>query len=216
MATNIDKFVEPSELGASAIPIGVCLPWMSPSLGAPEPTPPSGFEYCDGTAVTTVGSPILGATKPALMRTVAAPAATQRVLRGANTTAVYGGATALVTGGGDTHTHTGSTDVQGAHVHNMSSHTHSIAHTHTISSDGAHVHDAGAGGGTLTGGGAVFTNSTGSHNHSGVTGAASPATSGVPSSANTSSDGAHSHAPTINAGSTLPAYIELAWIIRVI
>ena len=217
MATNIDKFLEPSEVGAAtAVPIGGIIAWMAPTVGAPEPTPPTGYEYCDGTAISTVGSTMLGFSKPTLMRTVAAPAAAQQFVRGADTTTAYGGATAFIAAGADTHTHTGTTDSTGSHAHNMNSHTHSTAHNHTISTDGGHVHDEGTLGGTISGAGSVFTTNDGSHNHSGVTGSASPATSGTPSVANTSNAGTHSHSLNVNAGSTLPAYVEIAWIIRVL
>lgn len=218
MATNIDKYVEPSELGASTVvPIGGIIAWMSPSAGAPEPTPPSGYEYCDGTAISTVGSTMLGLTKPSLMRTVAAPAAQQRFIRGADTSVTYGGGTAFVNGGNDQHTHTGNTDSQGSHSHSMQSHTHSLNnHTHSVSSDGAHTHDTGGAGGNIPGAGFLFTNSAGSHSHGGATGTPSTANSGAPSTANTDFQGTHSHGLTINNGSTTPYYTQLAWIIRVI
>lgn len=220
MATNIDKFLEPSELGSGdAVPIGGIIAWMSPSAGAPEPTPPTGFEYCDGTAVSTVGSTLFGLNKPELMRTVAAPAAQQRFPRGADTTSTYGGATAFVTGGNDVHNHTGGTDSQGSHNHSMQSHTHSMQnHTHSITNDGSHTHGRGAGpvdgfDPNLFGN---ITASAGTHNHGGNTGTPSTANTGAPNTSNTGSAGSHSHGLTINNSSTTPFFVQLAWIIRVI
>lgn len=191
---------------AGAIPIGGIIPWMSPTLGAPQPSPPSGYEYCDGTAVSTVGSPLFGFNKPALMKTVAAPGVTQRTIRGGNTNVAYGGATALVTGGSDTHNHTGNTDTQGSHQHQVDS------HSHTIATDGSHRHIADAanpffGGSfqyTAPGGVTAY---AGSHTHGGATGNTTP---------NTNSGGSHNHLLSINGSSNLPSYVELAYIIRVL
>jgi len=218
MGTNIDKFVEPSELGSSVgVPIGASVSWLSPSLGAPEPAPPTGFEYADGLPVTTPGSPIFGLTKPEYMKTVANPGAQQRFPRGGSTAAVYGGATPLVTGGNDQHAHTGAALGVSNHNHSMQNHTHNMgSHTHTITPDGSHTHTAGLGGGQLFTSPGVFTNSAGSHQHGGNTGIPNTASTQGPNTSNTGDSGAHGHTLSINNGITTPFFVETAWIIRVI
>jgi hypothetical protein len=218
VATNIDKYVEPSEIPAGAgVPVGGIIPWLSPIAGAPEPTPPTGFEYCDGGLVTTGGSPLLGFTKPAYMNTVANPTAGQRVPRGADTNAApYGGiANPPVSAGADAHTHSGTSD-PGTHSHSMSGHTHSqSSHTHTISSQGNHTHQAGSGGTNLAGGfGGISYVDAGAHSHGGNTGGPSVANTGSPSVVNTVGDGAHTH--TVNSGGQAPAHVAIAFIIRVL
>lgn len=216
MGTNIDKFVTPAEIPAGNLPVGACVPWLSPTAGSPQPTPPTGFEYCDGTAVSTIGSPIIGLNKPSLMKTVAAPSIQQRFVRGADTTTPYGGATALVTGGNDLHNHTGNTSTDGTHSHTSAAHVHGLNnHTHSISNDGAHTHTTGSAGGAITSGGTVFTNSSGDHNHTAVTGASAGNTASTTPS-DTGSSGSHSHTLSVSNGSTQPYFVELAWIIRVI
>lgn len=194
-----------SVASAGAIPIGGIIPYMAPTVGAPQPPAPSGYEYCDGTAVSTPGSPLFGFAKPSLMKTVAAPGVTQRVIRGGNTNVAYGGATPLVVGGADTHAHTGGTDSQGSHQHNVDPHSHSIAN------DGSHAHNIAAGGAWGTGGPftpyALQTDFQGSHSHGGGTGNTAPTTN---------FNGSHSHNLSINAGSNIPSYVELAYIIRVL
>jgi len=216
VATNIDKYVEPSEIPAGAgVPVGGIIPWLSPTAGSPEPTPPTGFEYCDGGLVTTVGSPLLGFTKPALMATVANPGAGQRVLRGADTSAVpYGGiANPLVSGGADTHTHAGTSD-PGNHDHSLSAHTHSMSsHSHSIPSQGNHTHN-GAGILLAGGWGGISYVDAGAHTHGGTTGIPSVASTGSPSTVNTGVEGAHTH--TVNAGGQAPANVAVAIIIRVL
>lgn len=219
MALNIDKFLEPSEIGAGiAVPLGGCIPWLSPTVGSPEPTPPIGFEYCDGGLVTTGGSSLLGLAKPALMTTVDNPGASKRFVRGADTTVTYGGATALVTGGADTHIHTGSMTTTGDHNHQMQNHTHSLQnHTHTVniistddinrvvfSPGSTHRTDA--------------LNGDENHQHTvvGNTGVPSVADTGAPSNNDTTNTGDHTHVLTVDPEDTTPAFVELAWIIRVL
>lgn len=200
MATNVDKYVEPSELPASiGIPLGGIIDWWPTAAGSPQPTPPAGYEYCDGTAVTTVGSLFLGFTKPDLMTTTAG--GTQRVVRGADTTVAYGGPTAFVTGGADTHSHSGPTGGGGAHTHTVNSHTHSV------SSDGAHTHATAGGGPKQLFGGLEELVSAGAHSHTGSTGAVSPGTDAT---------GDHTHTLTTTADNNIPAFQELAKIVRVL
>jgi len=221
MATNIDKFIEPSELGGGNTPIGGIIMWQNPSAAAPNPTPPTGFEYCDGTAVTTVGSTMLGQNKPNLMLTSGGGA--KGFPRGADVTVNYGSGTALVSGGADTHTH--STDSPGDHAHTMSSHTHQMAaHTHGTNSAGSHDHGGNTSGavqdissGSQYNGGVFYhrhqITSSGSHDH-GSTQAASPTATDGPSTSNTGNAGSHTH--TALSESNVPVFVELAYIIRVI
>jgi len=183
---------------AGSIPIGGIIPWMAPTVGAPQPAAPTGFEYCDGTVVATAG-PMFGLTKPTLMKTVAAPGVTQRMVRGGNTNVAYGGATALVLGGADTHTHTGVTGSAGNHSHNVNGHTHPIA------TDGDHTH-AVVGGGTVNNFSPLGTlANAGSHSHGGNTSSGTSTTDSEPN---------HSHSLSPNSSANIPSYVELAWIIR--
>jgi len=207
MATNIDKFLEPSELGiAGNVPIGGIILWQNPDPASVNPSPPTSYEFCDGTAVTTPG-PMNGQTKANLM--VTAAGGVKGMVRGANVTgAAYGDGTALVVGGADTHQHNGgTTSSDGSHPHTVNSHNHSI------SSDGVHAHTLlGPTSGKITFNPATptgpndITNMQGSHSHTGFTGNASPSTN---------SAGNHQHSFNTTAASTLPRYIELAYIVRV-
>ena len=184
---------------AGTIPIGGIIPWMSPVLGAPQPTPPTGYEYCDGTAVATMGSPLLGVNKPALMKTVASPGVTQRFIRGGNTNVAYGGATPLAYSGNDSHSHSGSTDSQGNHSHNVGPHTHTIGvDSHTHSGTGGAIFNNGFPAGALT---------THLHDHGGSTGSSSPTTD---------FQGNHGHNLNVNSSGNVPSCVELAYIIRVL
>ena len=194
---------------AGSIPIGGIIPWMAPTVGAPQPAAPTGFEYCDGTVVATAG-PMFGLTKPTLMRTVAAPGVTQRMVRGGNTSVAYGGATALVLGGADTHTHTGATGSAGSHNHNVNGHTHPIA------SDGLHNHGVFTGAANIIGGGgSPYGGAVSYHNHDIATDGGH--THGGNTSSGTSATdfaAAHTHTLSPNSSANIPSYVELAWIIR--
>lgn len=206
------------------IPLGAVIPWW-PLQGA---SIPSGFEYCDGTAVSTEGSPYFGEFKPALMRTSDAPGATQRFMRGADTTVSFGAPIDLVVGGSDTHTHTGTADTAGDHRHPAGEHVHSIAvepdHNHGEilgsvdgETSGAQLPPDGTNIGTLLVTGVEgsenesahthFIGLDGSHDHTGLTGTAT---------GSTDTAGDHSHSLSTDSGSSTPAYVELAFIIRVI
>lgn len=219
MATNIDKFIEPAELGAGiAIPVGGCFPWMSPVLGSPEPAPPTGFEYCDGGNVVTAGSSLLGRAKPALMATVANPGTAKTFVRGGDTTVAYGGVTSFVSGGSDTHTHTGTNANAGAHDHDMQNHTHAMqSHTHSVNI--VSTNDINR---TVFSPGATHRtdglNGDENHQHSliGTTGTPSVSDTGAPSNNTTTSAGDHTHVLTVDSASGLPAFVELAWLIRVL
>jgi hypothetical protein len=204
------------------VPIGGCIPWAPAIAGSPQPELPMGWEYADGGTVTTAGSPKFGQTKPALMRTVESPGATQGFIRGADTTVTYGGPTAHVSGGTNTHAH--NTNSSGSHDHggNTSSggdHSHSINVTGNTSSAGAHTHNTQESG--PTGNNSVNTapaagsvQSAGAHTHS-VNVSGNSANAGSHSHIiNTNSAGSHNHG--INNTSTLPTYVEMAWIIRVL
>ena len=190
---------------AGSIPIGGIIPWMAPTVGAPQPAAPTGFEYCDGTVVATAG-PMFGFTKPSLMKTVAAPGVTQRMVRGGNTNVAYGGATALVLGGADTHTHTGVTGNAGNHSHNVNGHTHPIA-TQGASNTGYATTE-----GVPTGAFFTYDGVPGSHrhvvsahDHGGNTSSGTGTTNAAPD---------HSHSLSPNSSANIPSYVEMAWIIR--
>jgi len=198
--------------------------WMRPSATAPNPSPPAGFEYCDGTPVTTVGSPLFGENKPSLMITSAGGA--KGLVRGADVTASYGIGTPIVTGGSDTHTHAAVSS--GFHNHSLSNHTHSLgAHVHAaLPAGGSHDHGftdtANTTGVPATGatfqGGLTYHNHAvpvgGAHTH-GATNPPTPDATGTPSVSTTDGQGSHTH--TINNNSGLPVrYAELAFIVRVL
>ncbi len=228
MATNIDKFVEPSEIpGGSGVPIGGILMWMNPGAAATNPTPPIGFEYCDGTAVVTGGSPLLGEIKPNLM--ISSGGGVKGVARGADVTgAPYGVGTPLIVGGADTHSHAAATGLfNTSHSHTMA-HDHDLsAHTHGTFSGGTHGHGftdtartagAPATGALFAGGGFAHDHDipagSGSHAH-GSTGTPSPDLSGASSAPNTGPNGAN-HSHTIASDGNLPTFTEVAFIVRVI
>jgi len=206
MATNVDKYLEPSEISGAAavVPVGGIILWQNPNAAAANPPPPTGFEYCDGTAVATAG-PMFGQTKPNLM--VSSGGGTQGMTRGADVTVSYGDGTALVVGGNDIHSHGFTSNSAGGHFHSVDGHTHSIP------SDGGHTHTLPVGSGEITFnpgmpvGRLATTNNAGTHSHTGNTGSSAPGTNSVSS---------HSHGGTTNNASTLPRYVELAYIIRVI
>jgi len=225
MGTNIDKFVEPSEIpGSVAVPLGGIIGWMNPAAAAMNPTPPAGFEFCDGTAVSTVGSPFFGQLKPNLMVTSAGGA--KGIARGANVTAApYGVGTALVTGGSDVHNHT--VNNASNHNHGLNSHTHNMNnHTHSVASSGAHDHGftgtANQSGVPATGssyqGGVFYHNhavSSTNSNHSHTTAGPSAASTAAPSVSNTADAGSHGH--STNNNSVFPAFhTEVASIVRVL
>lgn len=202
-----------SSVASGGVPIGGIIPWMSPTVGSPQPTPPTGFEYCDGTAVSTIGSTMLGLTKPSLMRTVAAPAAAQRVIRGANTTVPYGGATAFAAGGADSHSHTVGVYPAGGHNHNQNLHYHGIptGAQHQHYSSPAPIPMGSGQVGFPTGGQTISAYTAGfngsDHNHTGLTTGAFADILSTPD---------HFHTTSPGMTSSLPAYQELAWIVRVL
>jgi hypothetical protein len=227
MATNVDKFLELSEVpGSVAVPVGGIIMWMNTGAAAMNPTPPGGFEFCDGTAVVTGGSPLLGEIKPNLMITSAG--GTKGVARGADVNAApYGVGTPLLTGGGDAHDHTMSSETFN-HTHQMSSHTHSMQnHTHTGGSGGTHGHGftgtSNQAGVPATGasyqGGAFFHNhsvgsGSSSHSHGATSGPSTASTAG-PSSSNTGTESAN-HAHNVNPSPNIPFFTEVAFIVRVL
>jgi hypothetical protein len=215
MGTNIDKFVEPIELPASAgIPIGGIIMWMNPSAASMNPTLPTGFEYCDGTAVVTGGSTLLGQAKPNLMITSAG--GVKGFARGADVnSAPYGIGTAIILGGGETHDH-GNVNDNGSHNHSSPSHQHGVNadnanHGHgftglnNLPSPGVSYPPAGPQNwaeNTHTHG---TSNANATHSHGGVT---------AFFSVSTDNNGNHGH--STNAAGHLPTFSELAYIIRVI
>tara|TARA_R100001244_G_scaffold25113_4_gene25553 strand:+ start:13103 stop:13672 length:570 start_codon:yes stop_codon:yes gene_type:complete len=179
------------------IPVGACIPWMSPTLGAPQPDLPAGWEYADGGAVSTLGSLILGLNKPALMKTVENTGTTASFIKGADTGTAYGGATALVSGGASTHTHTGNTSTDGSHAH-----TGAVASGGATTSSTESSNQGALDLSSITGGSDTVAlshdHTVGSHVHA------------------ISSDGDHNHTLNIVAGSSQPPFVEMAWIIRVL
>jgi len=116
-----------------AIPLGATIPWMSAAaFQAQSQTPPVGWELCDGTVVSTTGSPLLGFPKPDMM-------GSGKFIRGmSNPTTVVGGATAHPGAGDVGHTHTvnGDTDPNDATVAVQSGAGTTVAadpHSHPVS-----------------------------------------------------------------------------------
>lgn len=70
--------------GAGGVPIGGVIAWMGAVIGLPVP---SGFQSCDGSAITDAESPFLGFSTPALNGTVNT---NKRFLRGTSNTATVG------------------------------------------------------------------------------------------------------------------------------
>jgi hypothetical protein len=202
------------------VPLGGILPYWPPVAVTPgADAPPENFEWCDGTAVTTPGSPFFGYFKPELMATTDAPGANAGMMRGySQPTGAHGGRFPHVEGGDDTHTHDGTATVSGVHDHEMSNHEHFIFvepdHNHGGVTSGANSSNVGkdfADDAPL----ADFDEHThtisqdGAHDHGGMT-------SDMVSNPRTQFDGAHDH-PVINSTeSSLPRYIEVAYIVRVL
>lgn len=216
-------------LGLLGIPLGGIMPWYPPPDAV---DPPESFELCDGTLVSTIGSPFLGMQKPALMRSVDSPGQTQRFIKGADSSvggiASIRAPTAPLTGGTTTHTHSGTTTLEGVHTHGAgtirlaisteSSHNHgNVSGSGDGITSGAIVFGAAAIGDLMTGSAPDDTlvyhqhsiGSDGIHNHGGLT---------MPNSGagETGSDGNHTHDLTLISSAHQPPYIELAYIIKVL
>jgi microcystin-dependent protein len=157
---------------------------------------PAGWLLCDGSAVKRTDYPglftAIGTTWGAGDGTTFnVPDLRGRGLFAASASGTF--ATVGATGGSETHTHT------------VAAHSHTVSpHHHAISTQGDHVH-------TLyyipyiSGGGwpatvASQTDPAGSHNHTGATSDESPLTD--------------SQQPAINAGSSLPPYAVITYIIK--
>ena len=215
MGTNIDKFVEPGDPELSTgVPIGGIIMWMNPSAASMNPTPPVGFEYCDGTAVVTGGSTLLGEIKPNLMVTSAG--GVNGFARGADVTAApYGIGTAIILGGSEDHDH-GSVNMDGDHGHS------SPPHQHGIPSDNANHGHGPTGPNTLPSPGVSYppagiqnwaedththlvNSANATHEHTGLTGFFI---------LNADNNGDHDH--TTNLAGHLPTFSEVAYIVRVI
>lgn len=215
-------------LGLLGIPLGGIIPWYPPPDAE---DPPESFELCDGTLVSTIGSPFLGMQKPALMRSVDSPGQTQRFIRGADSSSgisAIRAPTAPVTGGTSSHTHSGTTTLEGSHAHGAgnirlaitteSSHNHgNVSGSGDGITSGAIVFGAAAIGDLVTGSAPDDTlvyhqhsiGSDGIHNHGGLT----MPTGGV---GETGDEGDHTHDLTLISTAHLPPYIELAYIIKVL
>jgi microcystin-dependent protein len=125
-----------------SVPIGTVLPFSGPDL-------PSGFRFCDGSAVNAADFPelhaIVGANVPDMRgRTIVGKdnmggSAANRVTSGGS--GIVGTNLGAV-GGTETHTLTGA---QMAHNHTMA-HTHTLAHTHGMvhQHNIAHTHGSGS------------------------------------------------------------------------
>lgn len=221
-------------LSLLGVPLGGIISWWpAPEFNSfgnrIEAELPEGFEYCDGTAVQTANSPLLGFFKPALMRTDTAPTGVQRFIKGADitTASFYGAGTTLITGGSETHTHTGSTFDDGAHTHDAGDHRHVVLTQNSSSENtsGAVITGA-AGGGFLIsdadGPGVTDTEvlhrhtvTVPAHDHGGFTGP-DPLVNNTDSVGETASGGLHNHDFQITDTNHEPPYVELAFIIRVI
>lgn len=211
------RYVNPAgrnvNLGLLGVPLGGVIPWYPPD-DATEP--PESFEYADGSLVSTEGSPFLGQVKPALMSSPDSPGQSRRFARGADASAGIENIRApngLVYGGADSHFHDGVTSIEAGHTHDPGS------LRLPIDNDLANI------GGAIYGGdGAILisdapspdveqvhTHAQNTHDHGGFTSATTNLSAGQ-----TGEGGSHSHITTTDSQSNLPAYVELAWIMRVI
>jgi len=212
-----------------SIPVGVCVPWynLNSTNAGTDPTPPYGWELCDGGTVATVGSPIFGKTKPPLMRTNANSGATTRMPRGKDTVAgAYGGTNSWGTGGSDTNSHThGPGSLTGGNASDS-------GHSHSGSTDGesSHSHGGSSLSVTINNAGVAVSSSaphslgSWTHNHGGSISGNTGSGSNHNHGGSSLSGGYHSHSINVNGGATgtpsatenRPAYVDLAWLIRVL
>lgn len=213
------------DLGALGVPLGGIISWW-PSQGADLP---DGFEYCDGTTVSTANSPLFGIPKPGLMRSPDAPSAVQRFIRGADASGGnYGGSVSTfpVVGGTSSHTHSFQTDLDGEHEHDAGSHTHVISNEPDHNHGGVNGSPDGFTGGAIISaafGGQRFVEDVtsgdkehhihqigldGAHDHGGATFG--------PASGQVDMAGEHDHTGITFSSANDPLYVELAWIIRVL
>lgn len=225
-AATISDQVAAVQVGV--VPLGGILLWQPPTAAtAPAvPTLPLGYEYCDGAAVTTPGSPYLPANMPGFLKPnlmITPTGGLRRFPRGADySVGSHGAANVEPTGGTDTIPNAGGlTPFNGSFGGNTGS--TSINHTHAISSDGAHTHDAVTQVGPSTppryasDNGAtpnIATASAGAHSHSGATGTMSsndPHSHTVSGNFSGNIDTTHNH-----GGENRPAFLEAAYIMRVL
>jgi microcystin-dependent protein len=147
-------------------------------------TAPSGWLFCDGSAVSRTTYAALFAVVSTRYgvgdgsTTFNLPDLRSRFVRGAATTGSLSGST----GGSDTHTHTGTAASAGSHTHTFSATTSTSANET--------VNDASP----------TQSVATNSHTHtvSGTTG----------------SDGAHTHTVSADSSSNVPVHLALNWIIK--
>ena len=201
----------PSRLGAvpfaitagtaivGSVPLGSILPWWPAAAGQALP---DGYEFCNGQAVSTPGSPYLGMNKPDLMNT-------PRFMRGLPTSALpsYGGSNSFPTGGADS---------IGNHSHVVLGHTHSTGTLATVS-DGSHAHGGVTGPenhleNQATTFGELLLNSGSQRDHTHVINPDGDHTHAI-----TGSTGNNGNANTVGAGAhdNRPAFVGVAYIVRV-
>jgi len=190
---------------------------------------PLGYELCDGGMVSTSGSPLAGQTKPNLVN---------KFVRGATGDVK----TTAVTGGADSASHSHAVD---AHTHGINADapgTNSIAnHAHSIGADGSHSHSGNTNwgansqfsdtgdnrnsGSKLTVDSAVSEQvaehhhaieSDGNHSHGGATGSTGSHDHTVNSHTHGGATAAASPATDSKTIPTVPAYVGLLYIIRVL
>jgi len=115
--TNTETALQ--EIGAGMVPVGSIIPFYD--LGGLCTFTAANWEYCNGAAVVSATSPIVGQTKPDL---------SGRYL--------VGFSAAGTEGGGDIGTEPWATPAVGNTTHQVNlTHTHTISHNHTLS---AHTH----------------------------------------------------------------------------
>lgn len=223
----VNAMGEVFRLDLDAVPLGGIIAWW-PSVA--NDNPPENFEFCDGTAVTTEGSPYQGRFKPSIMRTDDAPGAPLRFPRGADYTQPYGGNNPFTNAGSDTHAHGGTALEAGDHEHDAGDHIHGIA----TEADHNHGNVLGSADGLTSGAivigaqaiGDILINDVdgpdvtddevfhqhaigldGGHDHTGFT---------TVGSGSTETAGAHVHIIQTDTVEAVPAHVQLAWIVRVL
>lgn len=226
------------------VPLGGVVEWAPlPVATAPAvPTLPANFEYADGTAVSTVGSPyhpanLPGFLKPGRMKTPTG--GTQRFSRGADfSVGTHGGASGFATGGADTipNDSPSTNNAGGATPFNASGNTNNENSSHSHSWSNNYNFNVGGGDGnhghSPQGGGNQFfafisagfnINGDGGHGHgvnvslsSGTNNESSNHSHGFGFGGNIDTTHAHSTVAHAHGGENRPVFQAHAYIMRVV
>ncbi|TAJ10149.1 MAG: hypothetical protein EPO68_15130 [Planctomycetota bacterium] len=202
------------------VPVGGVLMWWGMESALPE-----GFEICDGKFPVAKGA-LLKERKPDLR---------DRFAKGARDFASFRPQNAL-SGGSNSHADV-TTTTHALTVNELPKHTHPIAHTHTLAPHdhriGPHTHAIGefidisyGDGGNptqtqvLTSHSAPAPNTSEPAPQSSATGLSATLTTSAPSAPNSGENAWNTgalqgHAHTVHIGDTLPAFVEMIFVIRV-